>query len=241
MDSSGEVVPTIERVPTGVDGLDSMLEGGFLKRRHVLISGGPGTGKTTFGYQYLYMGAETHNERGLFVSLEQSANRVVEGAKALFNTWNWDKHLNENIIVTRIRREDFANIGAIIEGYVNQHNVKRIVLDSTTLLRLYFRTEDSYRNNLYELLDYLGGLNCTAILLSEKSYTKRGEAQFDIEEFITDGVINLYMVPKKNNRLRVLEIIKMRDTNHSTNLSPFTITPEGILVSPTTGLFTQVE
>ena len=62
-----------------------------------------------------------------------------------------------------------------------------------------------------------------------------------MEEFIADGVINLYMVPKKNNRLRVLEILKMRDTDHSTNLSPFTITPEGIIVSPTTGLFTDVD
>ena len=89
--------------------------------------------------------------------------------------------------------------------------------------------------------DYLSGLECTTLLLCEKSYNKRGEASYDMEEFIADGIINLYLVPKETSRLRVLEITKMRDTDHTTNLAPYRITPQGLDISPTTGIFTKVE
>jgi KaiC/GvpD/RAD55 family RecA-like ATPase len=230
----------IERVPTGIEGLDRLLGGGFVKRRHVVISGGPGTGKTTLGYEFLYKGSREYGEKGLFISLEQSPERVVEGAKALFNGWDWDGALEKDIIVTRIQVDDFDNIRRIIGEYVSE-GVKRIVIDSLTLLRLYFRTDDAYRNNLYELLTYLSELDCTSLLTLEKDVNKRSDAKYEIEEFVADGVINIYLVPKENDRLRVLEILKMRDTDHSTKLCPFKITGEGLMINPDARMFGEVE
>ena len=231
----------VERVPTGIPGLDELLGGGFVKRRHVVISGGPGSGKTTLGYEFLYRGAEQYGDKGLFVSLEQSPERVVEGAKALFSAWDWDKHLAEKIAVTRVQIDDFTHLQDIIGNYVKEQGVKRLVLDSLTLLRLYFRGEDAYRNNLYELLTFLGDLDCTTLLTLEKSINKRADSQYDLEEFVADGVINMYLVPKERDRLRVLEIVKMRDTNHSTRLSPFKITPDGLMISPDAQMFGEIE
>jgi KaiC/GvpD/RAD55 family RecA-like ATPase len=231
----------MERVPTGIEGLDTLLSGGFVRKRHVLISGGPGTGKTTVGYEYLYRGAEQYNEKGLFVSLEQSPDRVVEGAKAVFSKWNWDKHLVENIIFTRILKDDFDKIRDVIRDYVEGQDVKRIVIDSLTILRLYFRTEDAYRNNLYELLEFLADFNATCVLTVEKSHTKRGDAVYDMEEFVADGLIRLYLIPKERDRLRALEVVKMRDVEHSMKLCPFKITSEGLLVSPEAPMFAEVE
>ncbi|MBD3388473.1 MAG: hypothetical protein GF416_05325 [Candidatus Altiarchaeales archaeon] len=235
------VIGLIDRVPSGIPGLDELLGGGFVKRRHIVICGGPGSGKTTLGYEFLYRGAEEYNEKGLFVSLEQSPERVVEGAKALFKEWDWDSHLDKNIVVTRIQLEDFNNLKDIIGSYVREHGVKRVVLDSLTLLKLYFRGEDAYRNNLYELLTFMGDLDCTSLLTLEKEINKRSEANYDMEEFVADGVINMYLVPKDMDRLRVLEIIKMRDTDHSTKLCPFKITPEGLMISPKARMFGGIE
>ncbi len=231
----------MERVPTGIEGLDELLNGGFVKKRHILVCGGPGTGKTTIGYEFLYRGAEKFSEKGLFISLEQPPDRVVEGAKALFTNWDWDTHLSGNLIFTRILRDDFDNLQQVIEGYVKEHDVKRVVIDSLTILKLYFRSDDAYRNNLYELLDFLGNLDCTSVLISEKSHTSRGDAVFDMEEFVADGVISLYLVPKERDRLRVLEIVKMRDVDHSTKLCPFKITSEGLLISPDAPMFRDVK
>jgi len=231
----------VDYIPTGIAGLDKLLGGGFVKKRHVVISGGPGTGKTTFGYEFLYRGAAQYNDKGLFVSLEQSPERVVSGAKALFNKWDWDKHLEGNIVITRIRVGDFNHLQDIISNYVKEHDVRRVVVDSLTLLRLYFHSEDAYRNNLYELLTVLSDLECTTLLTLEKGASKRGESKFEMEEFVADGVINIYLVPKENDRLRVLEIIKMRDTNHSTRLCPFKITPDGLMINPEARMFGDVE
>jgi len=231
----------VDRVPTGIPGLDELLGGGLIKRRHVVLCGGPGSGKTTLGYEFLYRGAEKYDEKGLFVSLEQSPERVVEGAKAVFSKWDWERYLNSNILVTRIQLDDFNRLTDIIGDYVNEHGVKRVVVDSLTLLRLYFRGEDAYRNNLYELLTFLADLDCTALLTLEKSINKRADAHYDMEEFVADGIVNIYLVPKERDRLRVLEIIKMRDTDHSTRLCPFKITAEGLMISPDARMFGGIE
>ncbi len=229
-----------DRVPTGIQGLDDILNGGLVKNRHVLVTGGPGTGKTIMSYEYLYKGAEKYNQKGLFVSLEVSPERVVDSAKILFK-WDWDKHLNKNIIVTRIQRNDYDNINSIIGEYVNQHGIERVVIDSLTLMRLYFRNEDAYRNNLIELYEFLSSLNCTTIVTSEKSYARREDASYTIEEFASDGVINLYLLPRKNDRVRVLEVLKMRDTKHSLSMFPFVIDKDGILISAKTGMISKIE
>jgi len=231
----------VERVATGIPGLDQLLGGGFVKRRHVIVCGGPGTGKTTLGYEFLYRGADQFNEKGLFVSLEQSPQRVVDGAKTLFSKWDWDRHLEKNIVVTRIQVDDFNIIKDVIGNYVNEQGVKRVVIDSLTLLRLFFRSDDAYRNNLYELLAFLSELDCTTLLTLEKSTNKRADAKYEMEEFVADGVINIYLVPKENDRLRVLEIVKMRDTNHSTKLCPFKITPDGLMINPDARMFGEVD
>jgi KaiC/GvpD/RAD55 family RecA-like ATPase len=231
----------IERVPSGIPGLDQLLGGGFVKRRHTLVCGGPGTGKTTLGFEFLYRGANKYGDKGLFLSLEQSPARVVESAKNLFHKWDWDKQLEENILVTRLPIEDFKDTHQLIKEYVEKNNVKRVVIDSLTIMRLYFRNEDAYRNNLYELMNFMAEMDCTSLMTLEKTVNKRTSAQYQIEEFISDGVINLYHVPKERDRVRVLEIIKMRDTDHSTRLSPFKITSEGLMISPDAQMFGNID
>ncbi|MBU0762808.1 MAG: hypothetical protein KKD39_07255 [Candidatus Altiarchaeota archaeon] len=231
----------IERVPSGIPGLDQLLGGGFVKKRHTIVCGGPGTGKTTLGFEYLYRGASQYKEKGLFMSLEQSPERIVEGAKNLFNKWEWDKHLGKNIMITRIPLDDFNNIQDLLREYVEGNNVKRIVIDSLTLLKLYFRNQDAYRKHLYELLNAMGEMECTSLMTLEKSVNKRTITQYEIEEFISDGIINLYFVPKERDRIRVLEILKMRDTDHSTRLSPFRITTDGLMISPEAQMFGNID
>ena len=75
----------MERVSSGIRGLDKMLEGGYPKGAVVLVSGGPGTGKTTFALQYIYYGAK-HNEPGVYVSFEQE----VDDLKDMANRFNMD-------------------------------------------------------------------------------------------------------------------------------------------------------
>jgi circadian clock protein KaiC len=65
-------------VSTGIEGLDEILNGGFPRRRVILVTGGPGTGKTVFATQYLYHGAVNLGEKGVFISLEEPIERIKE-------------------------------------------------------------------------------------------------------------------------------------------------------------------
>ena len=61
----------IERVPTGIPGLDGLMEGGLPRGRITLVTGAAGAGKTTIGVQFLWSGAVQHGEAGAYVTLEE--------------------------------------------------------------------------------------------------------------------------------------------------------------------------
>ena len=67
-----------KRCPTGVPGLDELLEGGFPRHRSILLSGSSGSGKTTFAVQFLYKGITDYNEPGILICLEQDPKELKE-------------------------------------------------------------------------------------------------------------------------------------------------------------------
>ena len=79
-----------ERVPTGIVGLDPLLEGGFPKGRSILITGEPGTGKTIFALQFLHEGIK-RGEKGAFVTADESPMDVIEQAASL--GWDFERYM----------------------------------------------------------------------------------------------------------------------------------------------------
>ncbi|MDH5376682.1 MAG: hypothetical protein OEW95_12875, partial [Candidatus Bathyarchaeota archaeon] len=57
-----------ERVPTGIDGLDTLIEGGFPRGDVILVAGGSGSGKTIFSTQFIYNGATRYGEKGVYAT-----------------------------------------------------------------------------------------------------------------------------------------------------------------------------
>ncbi|MBU4407018.1 MAG: circadian clock protein KaiC, partial [Candidatus Altiarchaeota archaeon] len=85
---------TVERIETGIEGFDELIEGGFPRKSCILLSGMPGTGKTIFGLQYLCHGA-SNGEKGLYVTFEQNMDDLISnvgafewGIPALMDTGN---------------------------------------------------------------------------------------------------------------------------------------------------------
>ena len=58
-------------VPTGIEGLDYILQGGLPANHLYLVEGDPGTGKTTLGLQFLMAGRD-RGEHGLYVTLSET-------------------------------------------------------------------------------------------------------------------------------------------------------------------------
>ena len=221
----------MERVKTGIKGLDEMLNGGIPNHHHVVLCGGPGTGKTMLGFEFLYKGAKM-GHKGVFISLEEDPKVMVENVKATFPKWkDIDELIKKGMIfVIKPDRYDFSNFSDILQSYITHHNVKRAVIDSATILKLSFENELMFRKRLVDFLSFIRNLDCTVIMTAELSMPIRGKIKYTIEQFVADGVIILYNLERGEKRVRALEIIKMRGTDHSRDLVPMKFTPSGIEV-----------
>lgn len=216
-------------VLTGIEGLDEMLGGGFLKGRHVMVTGGPGTGKTTFCMEFLYRGA-LQGEKGLMVLLEEKPEKLLDNFKQGLD-WDLKAQIDKgNLTLVSVDSFNWERLTDVLQSYITRHGVKRVVIDTLTLLKMNTKDEFDFRRNLIGLLGFLENLDCTVVMTAEESYPNRERATYSLEEFIVDGVVALYNLPIKNERRRALEILKMRGANHSNAMYPFKITRDGIVV-----------
>jgi KaiC/GvpD/RAD55 family RecA-like ATPase len=221
----------MDRVKTGISGLDEMLNGGIPAGRHVALYGGPGAGKTSFCFEFLYQGAKM-GENGLYISLEETADDIVENMKSTFPLLTDTAQLVEEKKLELIKPEklDLEEVANLLEDRITSNGIKRAVIDSATMIRLSFKSDVEYRQTLFEFLSLLRNLDVTTITTVEATSARREEMRFDIEHFVMDGIINLYNLDREDRRVRALEIFKMRGTDHSRDLVPFKVTPSGIKV-----------
>lgn len=225
----------VERVKTGIPGLDDVLKGGIPKGASVVVAGGPGCGKSILSMQYIYNGASQFKEPGLFVTIQTTTQNLLWDMQS----FNWDvkKFQDQNLI--KIERLKFEESGGDVEDQVMQQlliiakivkeiKAKRLVIDSITALGLWVTDRGKLRNMLFRFLSAIKELDCTTILTAETKgkYTEFGS--FGVEQYVADGVIAIYFVPPN----RSLFVRKMRGTSHSKKVHPLEITDTGISINP---------
>ncbi len=232
----------IKRVESGIPGLDEILHGGIPQRNVVLLSGGPGTGKSIFGQQYLYHGLKrgepgilvaleehpiqirinmsqfgwdvrSYEERGLFAIVDAFTGGVGEAAK------------RERYVVRSI--DDIPSFIDVIRDAIRGLNAKRVVIDSVTTL--YITKPAVARAVVMTLKRVLAGLGCTSILVSQISVGERGFGGPGVEH-AADGIIRLDLDEVEGELRRSLIVWKMRGTSHSMRRHPFEITNKGLVV-----------
>lgn len=236
----------IERVKTGISGLDSLMEGGIPKKRTVLVSGACGTGKTIFGIEYLYNGATKFKEPGIYVTLDERPGLIREDCSKL----GWDlKKLEDSNLLTIIdgsmarigmpSEEEFSlpSTGFDVDKLlleimrtVKRTGARRIVIDSIASLGINLDEDKDARKAILKLSYMLMRSNATSILISEMSEGKERFGKYGVEEFVVDGVIALYYMGVGTQSNRTLHIRKMRATKHSEDIHPLEITNKGIVV-----------
>lgn len=227
-----------ERTPTGVPGLDDMIEGGFKKCNTILVSGGCGSGKTTLAMQYVYEGAK-NGEPGVYITFEE----YPESIKSNFKRYGWDigaMEENGKIRMLRIDPEDILHVveesyGTIVDG-IKDIKAERIVVDSISSLEAMLENDYESRRAVIKLLGWLRENKCTSILIGEAEQDPNEYLRHGTLEFSVDGVIVMYNIRRENARHRAMEILKMRGTKHVTKIVPFMI-KNGITVLPKQKLF----
>ncbi|HLC92404.1 MAG TPA: ATPase domain-containing protein [archaeon] len=224
----------MERIRSGIKGFDELIEGGFPKGSTILVSGGSGTGKTIFGLSYLIAGAKLYKEPGLYISLEGNLQNIIWNIES----FGWDlKPLQEanKLKIYRMNLHTQENVESQIEEemkviaqLVKDMGCKRLVVDSTTALGVWIAERGKIRHMLYSFAESLRELGCTTMLIAETRGRKTDYNAFGVEDYVADSVIAMYFVPPN----RSIFVKKMRGTNHSATVHPFTITSDGIEVRP---------
>lgn len=222
-------VVKIERVPSGIPGLDSLIEGGFVRGSSTLISGGTGTGKTIFCMQFLYNGATKYSEPGVFLSFEEDPVKLRMNA----SRFGWDLEKQEKAKKLAILYEEpyqFEHFMEALERKVKEYKAKRLVIDSTSVFGLCLESQHEVRMRLFDLVRNLKKLDVTSLLTAEILEDSKGLSRFGVEEFVVDGVVRLYYTTIGTETFGNIEIRKMRTTKNVHGIFPTKICDKGLEV-----------
>ena len=217
----------MNRTASGIPNLDSLISGGFPFPAVILVQGQAGSGKSTFGLQFIMDGAR-RGEKGLYITTMSEKFNWMLHFMSNFSFFNGEYFEKELIIYENLGREvgefEETKILRKINELIARHTPKRIVIDPINPLTKY--TPDS-RSFLFELVTSLKDWDCVAILTGE---VDGEDKNYSVVEYMADGIINLIMRNEEDVAKRYIQIKKMRGTEHSLSLHPLQITSEGIEV-----------
>ncbi len=245
MSSSKEPMPVkqLRKTQTGIDGFDEITAGGLPQGRPTLICGGPGSGKTLFGMEFLVRGAKDFDEPGVFMSFEEKDTDLVENFSSLgFDIEDLVARNKIALDYVHIERSEIVETGEFdLEGLfvrlgfaIDSIGAKRVVLDTIEALFSGFQNEGILRAEIRRLFRWLKDRSVTAIVTCEQG--KGTLTRHGLEEYVSDCVILLDHRMIEQVATRRLRIVKYRGTTHGTNEYPFLIDEGGLYVLPITSL-----
>lgn len=223
-----------ERISTGVHGLDEILEGGLLTQKSYLLRGGPGSGKSTFGYKFLEEGVRA-GETSLLISLGESRESVASNTAGLGINFEKvevldlspkDSLYKDDASYTVFPSSDVETsplVEQLVE-VVDRVKPDRVLLDSVTMLKYLNSDPYQYRNLVLSFIRYICSRGATLLIVSESS------SNYNEEEatYWVDGIINLTYSPD----WRRINVVKLRGSGFQTGNHAFTITDSGVSVFP---------
>jgi len=229
------VISLSGRVPTGIEGLDTLIEGGFLRGDVILVAGGTGSGKTIFSTQFIYNGATRYGEKGVYATFEEDAKTLKRNM--LRFGFDLEKLEQEGAIkVIDLETLRGGGLSANIEyilSTLNKVKGKRLVIDSLTAFLSACTEELEYRMLMHLIYRMLKTRGYTTVMTC--SVPKGAKTLgLGIEEFIADSVIFLgNSIDNLELKTRFL-IQKMRGTDHSKKYHNVIITDKGLQIVPFT-------
>jgi circadian clock protein KaiC len=224
----------MERVKTGIPGLDEMLLGGFLPQTANLVEGAPGTGKSTLGMQFIYHGIVACGEPGLILTFEEFPQQYYNGAASFgwdFRQMEREGKLRVVMSSPEVSKADLEQVGGRIENLVREINAKRILVDSLSHFERLSEDPAHLRSIVYGFINALKREGLTAVLTRESMALLGGtEGMDDAFAFLVDSYILLRYVEIESAIRKALLALKMRGSNHDKGIRQFEITSRGIEV-----------
>ena len=231
------------KIRTGIPGFDLIIDGGLKEGKTIVLSGESGSGKSTFGMQFLYNGALDFEESGIFVTLSQSPRELISD----FSGYGWEieKLIEaEKIMIIDARpfkTNDeiydhgdflyesepfpFTHLTQLILQGIKKIRAKRLVVDSLSVLSMQYGNQFNTRQGIQKMIQSLDEKKCTSIFISENL-----DSRTPPEWYAASGIVILNHIQRTNTMERSIQVIKMRGIKHSEQIFPIKFSQNGYQV-----------
>ena len=229
----------MEKIKTGIGGLDKLLNGGIPEKNIIVVSGGVGTGKSTLGMQFLEEGIKNNDETGLYVSFEERKKPTLKHMEELgLNIKKLEEEKKLVFIEFPVSElEQLFEQEDAIKTMIETMDVKRVVIDPITPFGLLQENALEKRQALLQFISKIRSWRTTTLLIAEDGKFKKNNIPKTISgiENFTDGFIHLSNILEGRKRRRGLEIIKMRGCCYDEKIYDIIIDKKGVgIINPIT-------
>lgn len=220
---------------TGIAGLDSMLGGGFPRGAINTVSGPTGSGRSTLALQFLVNGARKYGETGLYVAIEESHEQIYRHMS--YKGWNLEElERSKQLLFLDYpphEVDQFLSQNSAIGELVETMGVSRLVIDSIMPIALLFADQDERKKGFLEIINNIRKWKTTTMITAEEAPIPGRtlpRTNYGIEA-LSDGWIHMdYRIGKKEERMRGIEVLKMKGANPMMKRFPLGISDTGINV-----------
>ena len=218
------------RAPTGIPGLDDLVEGGFPVPSTILVAGEPGTVKTTLSLQSLF-DAALQGGIGIYLAAISEPPWVVQSFLSNFEFYDQEMVDAHQVVFADLGSSlvyEPENLMERLQTIVETYSPTRLVIDPVTPIReILERKGINDREFMHNLFAYLKTLSCTTIITGEQNYST---IPCSLEGYMVDGVIVMSYPEEDGVRRKYIEVLKFRGTNHVTGRQLLDITSDGLRV-----------
>ncbi|MBU0756589.1 MAG: AAA family ATPase, partial [Nanoarchaeota archaeon] len=253
VDSGSKNEKESQFIKTGIAGFDSLITQGIPRGSQILISGGPGTMKTTFCMNVL-VNAAKRGLTALYLSFEEKEENLIRNTRPF--GWNTEDLIAEGKLV--LRNLDPFKMSRSVETLLAQargellievnearnlipENITPdvVVIDSLSAISAgFFGKEEGYRAYMSQIFDTFRNLGMTSFMITEIEHSTTKYSKSGVEEFLADAVFAFYNMRQGSQRLNATEVIKLRGSEHQKKIVPFkALANQGIVVYPTEEIF----
>ncbi len=224
---------TISRASTGSRGMDELLSGGLPASRLHVVSGPPGSGKTTFAAQFITEGAR-RGEECVYVTMHETKSELVTDMSGF--DFDFDKAIRSSNttfldLTAESARQSLTKYGSAgglrnrLPAMLDGIDADRAVIDSTMLLEHFV---DNPAEELTEFITRLKGTETTILLVSEMT----DPTAYSAEHYLAHGVVFFHNYLDGGGMTRAVQLIKMRGTPIDSDMRPIEFTDHGVQVYP---------
>jgi circadian clock protein KaiC len=229
---------------TQIKGFDALFSlGGIPTGSTILVAGGAGTGKSIFCRQ-ICCNIALQNKKCMYVTFDETPQDIIESMEEF--GWGAEKLQKKgNLFIQEINPMDilrikFGSVSGSGSATEISHKIKPlimppgfqpevIVIDSlTAVISASVSKDQNYRVFLHRFFNFFKETNATSFLITETEAIPTKYSPYGIAEFLADGIIVFYNLPKGNVRENTLEVLKMRHEQHQKQKVPMKITNTGI-------------